>query len=46
MLLELGVLGGDDGLPQRRRDVVVANDDAAFGGELADLLSVAQPAAA
>ena len=39
-LLELGVLAGDDGLPQRGRDVVVANDDAAFGGELADLLSV------
>ncbi len=39
-LLELGVLAGDDGLPQCRRDVVVANDDAALGGELADLLSV------
>jgi hypothetical protein len=38
--LELGVLAGDDGLPQRGRDVFVANDDAAFGGELTDLLSV------
>ena len=36
VLLEVGVLGGDDGLAQHRRDVVVADDDAPLGGELAD----------
>ena len=35
------VFGGDDGLTQYWRDVVVADDDAPLGGELADLLAVA-----
>ena len=34
--LELRVFGRDDRLPQRRVDVVVADDDAALGGEFAD----------
>ena len=42
VLLEVGVLGGDDRLPQHRRHVVVADDDAALGGELADHLAVAR----
>ena len=37
MLLEARVLGRDDRVPQRRRDVVVADDHAPLGGELADL---------
>ena len=40
--LELGVFGGDDRLPQQRVDVVVADDDAALGGELADHLAAAR----
>ena len=40
--VELGVLGRDDRLPQQRVDVVVADDDAALGGELADHLAVAR----
>ena len=38
VLVEPGVLGGDDRLAQHRRDVVVADDDAPLGGELADRL--------
>ena len=38
--IELGVLGGDDRLAQERVDVVVADDDAPLGGELADDLAV------
>ncbi len=37
--IELRVLGGDDRLAQQRVDVVVADDDAALGGELADHLA-------
>ena len=40
--VELGVLGRDDRLAQQRVDVVVADDDAALGGELADHLAVAR----
>ena len=36
VLLEVAVFAGDDGLPQHGRHVVVADHDAAFGGELAD----------
>ncbi len=38
--IELGVLGGDDGLPEQGVDVVVADDDPALRGELADDLAV------
>ena len=38
--IELGVLGRDDRLAQQRVDVVVADDDAALRGELADDLAV------
>ena len=38
--VELGVLGRDDRLAQQRVDVVVADDDAALRGELADELAV------
>ena len=38
--VEFGVLGGDDALAQQWVDVVVADDDAALGGELADHLPV------
>ena len=41
MALELGVFGRDDRLAQHRVDVVVADDDAALGGELADDLALA-----
>jgi len=41
MPIELGVLGGDDRLPQHRVDVVVADDHAALGRELADHLAAA-----
>ena len=37
--VELGVFGGDDRLAQQRVDVVVADDDAPLGGELADHLA-------
>jgi len=40
--VEFGVLGGDDRLAQQRVDVVVADDDAPLGGELADDLSAAR----
>ena len=33
---ELAVFGGDDGVPQHRRNVFVGNDLSAFGRELAD----------
>ena len=39
MPVELGVFGGDDRLAQQRVDVVVADDDAALRGELADHLA-------
>jgi hypothetical protein len=42
VLLEPGVLGGQDGLPQRRRDLVVADDDTPLGGELANHLAIAR----
>ncbi len=42
MLVEPCVFRRDDRVPQRRRDVVVADDDAALGGELADRLAVAR----
>ena len=42
MLLEIRVLAGDDRLAQRGRDVVVADDDAPFDGELADDPAVAR----
>ena len=38
--LELGILGRDDRLTQDRVDVVVADDDPALGGELADHLAL------
>ena len=41
VLLEVGVLAGEDRLAQRRRHLVVADDDAPFDGELADHLAVA-----
>jgi hypothetical protein len=41
MAFKLRVLAGDDGLPQDRRDVVVANHDPPLGCEFADLLAVA-----
>ena len=44
--VELGVLGRDDRLPQQRVDVVVADDDAALRGELADDLAVGRVDAA
>ena len=40
MAVELRVFGGDDRLLQQRVDVVVADDDAPLGGELADQLVV------
>ena len=40
MLLELRVLGGEDGLLQLRRDRLVRNDLAPLDGELADDLAV------
>ena len=40
MAVELRVFGRDDRLPQQRVDVVVADDDAPLGGELADQLVV------
>ena len=40
MAVELGVFGRDDRLAQQRVDVVVADDDAALRGELADDLPV------
>jgi len=36
VLLEVAILGGDDGLAEHGSDVLVAHDDAPFGGELAD----------
>ena len=42
VLLEIGVFGGDDRLPHERRDVVVGDDDAALGGELANHLAIAR----
>ena len=39
MLLELGVLGGEDRLPQLRRDRLVGDDLAPLDGELADDLA-------
>ena len=42
VLVEARVLRRDDRVSQRRRDVVVADDDAALGGELADRLAVAR----
>ena len=44
VLLEVGVLGGDDRLAQERGDVVVADDDPALGGELADTSPFAREA--
>src|SRR3989442_7674959 len=41
VLLERRVLGGDDRLSQGGRDVVVADDSTALGGELANRLTVA-----
>ena len=38
--LEIAVFGGNDGLAQTRGDVVVADHEAALGGELADRLAV------
>ncbi len=46
VLLEVGVFGGHDGLAQHRGDVLVADHDAALGGELTDDLSVARQEAA
>ena len=40
--IEFRVLGGDDGLAQERVDLVVADDDAALGRELADHLAAAR----
>jgi hypothetical protein len=40
--IEIGILGGDDRLSQQRVDVVVADDDAALGRELADQLAVSR----
>src|SRR5690606_8821179 len=40
VLLERLILGRDDRLPQQRRDLVVADDDPALRGELADELAV------
>ena len=40
MAVEVGVLGRDDRLAEQRVDVVVADDDAALGGEFADQLAV------
>ena len=40
MLLEVGILLGDDGLAQGGSDVFVADDDAALGGKLRDQLPV------
>ena len=40
MPIEVGILGGDDRLPEHRVDVVVADDDAPLRGELADQLIV------
>ena len=42
VLLEVAVFGGDDGLTQHRRHVVVADDDAALDCELADDAPVAR----
>jgi hypothetical protein len=42
VLFEVGVSVGDDRLPQHGRDVVVADHDAALGGELADDVAVAR----
>ena len=40
VLLEVGIFGGDDGVAQDRRDVVVADDHAALDGEVPDGLAV------
>ena len=40
--VEPGVFGRDDRVPQRWRDLVVADDEAALGGEFADRLAVAR----
>ena len=34
------IFGGDDGLSEQRRDLLVGHDDAALGGELADDLAL------
>jgi hypothetical protein len=40
VLVEVGVLGRDDGIAQDRVDVVVADDDAPLGRKFADHLPV------
>ena len=40
VLVEIGILGGDDGVAQQRIDVVVADDHAPLRRELADDLAV------
>ena len=42
MVEKVAVLGGDNGVPQPLWNVVVADDDAAFGGKLADQLTTAR----